>query len=348
MRHFAGLVAIAVAVTGLGCGGSGGGEPAGPLPSVLFVRESGSDANTGETADDAFRTISRALQGAVGGQMIVVGPGEYRPSDTGAVEVEDIAGEPLLILADRSGSMTNDRAGEVVLDARNDNFGFRVSRASNVTIQGFRIERARGGENNAAIQVRSNSSNITIRDCEFSTNRDAIRVQNSTNVTIFNNLFFTNNRAIRLTDAIGVELLHNTIVDSGDSGISIGGASSTIFARNNILQDNSNRNIEFSPVDLADSYNGDFNLIFATRRNVDPEDTVVPSTIIGANAVLADASFVNFAREDFRLVTEAGNRSPAIDAGDNIGSLSLPLFELSATDDGSKDTGRLDLGYHFP
>jgi parallel beta-helix repeat protein len=348
MRHFAGFQRLAAtlplfAALLAACGGGGGSEPP---PDTLYVRASGNDNNTGATPDDALRSIARAVQDAVPGQTIVVGPGEYivpAGLGTGSIDIDDIAGEELLIIADRDGSLTGDRAGEVLIDARN-NFGIRVSRSINVTIEGFRFERARGGSGeNAAIQVRSSSANVTIRDCVFNLNRDGVRIEGSSHVDVFNNLFYNNNRGIRLNGADDVRILNNTLADNNARGISIGG-SARATARNNVLQDNANRNIEIDAESIG-SYDGDFNLIFSTQRNTDPEDTVAPSTAIGDNAVLEAALFVNPSRGDYRLRDE----SPAIDAGGTIDALLLQsLFALSTTADGAPDSPPIDLGFHYP
>jgi parallel beta-helix repeat protein len=350
MRHFAGfqrlVAALPLCAVALGACGGGGGGDGGPPPETLYVRRSGDDGNDGATPDTAYRSIARAVQDAVPGQTIIVGPGTYtvpRSFPFNAIDIEDINGEELILVADRQGSMSNDQPGEVIVDARSG-FGIRVSRSSNVTIQGFQFVRARGGQENAAIQVRSNSSGITIRDCVFELNRDAIRVEGSAGVTIFNNLFFDNNRAVRLNGADDVAILSNTIANNDARGISFGG-SAGLSVRNNILQDNSNRNIEADDTGSASTYEGDFNLIFSTRRNTEPADTVSPSTLIGENVVGENALFVDADRGDFHL-TES---SPAIDAGGSIDGLLLQsLFGLSTTPDGAADRPPIDLGYHFP
>ena len=349
MHHFAGFrrLAAALPLCGLAlaaCGGGGGGGDS-SSSDTLYVRRAGADSADGITPETAYRSIWKAVDEARAGQTIIVGPGEYtvpRDAPFNSIDIDDISGDPLIIMADPKGSMTNDRPGEVIINARSG-FGMRVSRSSNIEIRGFRFERARGGMENAAIQVRSDSSNVTIRDCEFELNRDAIRVQGSSGITIFNNLFYNNNRAVRLNGAGDVQILSNTISDNGDRGISITGSPQTVV-RNNILQDNSNRNIE-SDSSSVETYDGDFNLIVSTRRNTDPEDTVVPSTLIGENSIGEEALFVDPDRGNFQLSPD----SPAIDAGGSIDPLLLQdLFGLSTTATGELDDPPVDLGYHFP
>jgi len=344
MRQVAGFlgVALPLALIAAGCGGGdGGGEAA---PTTLYVRERGNDANTGASPDEALRSIARAVEGAHGGQTIIVGPGTYRvPGGLSSrfIEIEDVSEGPLEIVADPSGSMTNDRADDVVVDAEGAAFAFRISRSSQVTIDGFQILRARG-ENGAGIQVRSTSSGIAIRNCSITTSRDGVRVESSDDVLIFNNLIFANQtRGVRVSGGRGVRIFHNTIADNGARGVSVGGSSRQLEMRNNILQDNGNRNIEIEG-DSRDGYDGDWNLVFSD--GFDSADTYSPSTIRGDNDVAADALFVNPSRNNYRLQAE----SPAIDAGDGtIDPLLLSeLFNQTTTADDEPDRPPIDLGRH--
>ncbi len=359
MHFFAGLQRLAAlpllaATAALACGGGGsGGGSQPPPPEQLFVRQSGNDDNGGAAATDAYRTIAQAVANAVAGQTIYVGPGTYTVPrarfDVNSVDVDDIGGEGLRIVADREGSMTNDDPGDVIVNAR-DGFGFRISRSTNVSIEGFRIERARGNES-AGIQVRSTSTGVEISDCVFTLNRDGVRIQGDSSALVFNNLFFDNNRGVRLNGSGEVQILHNTIVDSGARGISIIGSPMSTSVRNNILQDNANRNIEVDN-SAVDTFESDFNLIYSTARNTDPEDTVRPSTLIGDNDVLEDALFVDASsnRPDYRLLAGTTGISPAIDAGDGTidGILLSRLFTRATTEDGEADAPPIDLGYHLP
>jgi len=342
MRQIAGFLgaALPLALFAASCGGGGGGEDA---PTTLYVRERGNDNNVGDTPDTALRSIARAVQGLTGGQTIIVGPGTYRVPGglpTRFIDVEDVTDGPLTILADPSGSMTNDTADDVVVDADGASFAFRVSRSSEVTIDGFDIRRARG-DNGAGIQVRSDSSAVTIKNCTITTSRDGIRVESSDNTLIFNNLIFGNQtRGIRLSGGDDTRIFHNTIVDNGSRGLSAG-SSRRIEMHNNILQDNGNRNIELEN-DSRDGYDGDWNLVFSD--GFDPGDTYSPSTIRGENDIGADALFVNPSRNNYRLQDE----SPAVDAGDGtIDPLLLSeLFNQTTTADGENDTPPIDLGRH--
>jgi len=342
MRQFAGFAAALPLALLAACGGGGGTEAA---PTTLYVRSSGNDANLGDTPETALRSIAYAVEGSTGGQTIIVGPGTYTVPGglpTQFIEIQDITDGPLEVLADPSGSMTNDRPGSVIVDARGSAYAFRISRAHEVTIDGFQIRRARG-ENGAGIQVRSDSSSITIRDCAITTGRDGIRVEGSNDVQLFNNLIFDNQtRGIRINGTRGVRVFHNTIADNGTRGVSVGGASS-VELRNNILQDNANRNIEIES-DARRDYDGDWNLVFS--GGLDPADTYSPSTIQGDNDVGANARFVNASRGDYHLQPD----SPAIDAGDGtIDPLLLSqLFSRGTTGDGERDTPPIDLGFHFP
>lgn len=322
-------------------GGSGGGES---VPNTIYVRESGNDANSGAAPDTAFRSIARAVMGATGGQTIIVGPGTYRvPGGLPSlfVEIEDVTDGPLRIIADPSGSMTNDNPDDVVVDAEGRAFAFRVSRSSDVTIDGFQIRRARA-ENGAGIQVRSDSSNVTIQNCGITSSRDGIRVESSDDVLIFNNLIFKNQtRGIRVAGSRGTRIIHNTMADNGARGLSLGAGSRDTLLRNNILQENSNRNIEVDR-DSLDGYDADWNLVFT--NGFQGSDTYSPSTIRGDHDIDRDALFVNPSRNNYRLQPD----SPAIDAGDGtVDPLLLSqLFNQTTTADGEDDLPPIDLGRH--
>jgi parallel beta-helix repeat protein len=344
MRQIAGFLgaALPLALLVASCGGSGGGGEA--APTTLYVRERGNDANRGDTPDTAFRSIARAVQGLSGGQTVIVGPGSYRVPGglpTRFIDIEDVTDGPLTILADPSGEMTEDRADDVVVDAEGAAFAFRISRSSEVTIDGFAIRRARG-DNGAGIQVRGDSSQITVKNCSITSSRDGIRVESSDDVLIFNNLIFANQtRGVRLSGVNGARLFHNTIADNGARGLSAGGSARQIEMRNNILQENGNRNIEIE-TDSLDAYDADWNLVFS--RGFDATDTYSPSTIRGDNDVNADALFVNPSRNNYRLQ----DGSPAIDAGDGtIDPLLLSeLFAQTTTPDDESDRPPIDLGRH--
>ena len=348
------------------CGGGGGGG-SGPTtePETFYVNPSGSDDNDGMCPAPPFRTRVRAVDGLVAGDIVYVAPGTYpvlpvapgEPQPTEVVEISDVVGtaaQPVQIIADPSGERTGTSAGDVIIDAKDAAIGVRLSRSVHVTIDGFRIVRAKGN-NGAGIQVRSGSDDATIRNCVITDGADGVRVENSNDAVIFNNLIYGNdNRGVRIGNgSTRAHIINNTIVDNRDRGVSIGGANADNMAstgatlRNNIVQNNSNVSIsvEDGPPSALEGYSGNFNLVFYADL-ADQTKTYRPTTIVGAKDVNLDAQFVNAAAGDFRLQTT----SPAIDAGTGgIGdALLAALFDRSTTADGVADDPPADLGYHFP
>lgn len=363
------LVALALAASLLcaACGGGGGGGGSAP-PSgdrVLYVNPAGNDGNDGLAPDRALQTLTRAASLLRAGDTVYVaagtytlrpvGPGEPRPTE--AVSIADVAGtaaNPVQLIADIYGEYTGGATGDVVINAANAPIGIRVSRSSHIEIDGFRIIGARGN-NGAGIQVRSNSPNVTIRNCVITNSADGIRVEGSDDVLIFNNLIYRNdNRGIRINAARNARIFNNTIVNNRNRGVSIGGTndnnvtSTGATLRNNVIQNNSNVNvsIETGPPSALVGYVGNFNLVYYSGI-ADQSRTYRPTTIVGAQDVNADAIFVDESRNDYRLDPDA---SPAIDAGTGQipPVLAAQLYERSTLPDGTPDRPPLDMGYHYP
>jgi len=89
--------------------------PGAPPPNPLYVGVSGDDTHGGGNPADALRTISKAAQVARTGYTIFVGPGTYLDSVT--LTSQGQAPDALTFLADITGSMTADPAGEVIINA---------------------------------------------------------------------------------------------------------------------------------------------------------------------------------------------------------------------------------------
>lgn len=369
MRKLSPVLAFAVLLTGCGGGGGGGGGTPPPgEPTTYYVRASGSDENDGLSPETAFRNISHAASRVVqAGDTVYVGPGEYRsppppegPSGT-AVDIAGIdgtAGAPLRFIADPTGAQTGDDPGDVIVDANDRPTAFRISRSPFVTIDGFVIRNAKGGDEASAIQARSKSANLTVRNCTITGNVNAIRVQDSNDALIFNNLIVDNQGAgvFIQSGSQRARILSNTIADNGRRGIRVGGtanqdgeASIDATVRNNIVQNNSNVNIlveEDPPPSSLPGYSGNYNVVFAPGFE-DQLKTYRPQDIRGENDINADAAFVDPAAGDYHL---DHSLSPAVDTGNGAveGALVSQLFARTTSVDGTLDEAPLDIGYHYP
>lgn len=372
MRSFVSrsLTLVGLSLTTLAaCGGGGGGgavvTPTPSLPNVFYVRASGSDSNDGQAPTSAFREIQTAIQRATDGDTIVVGPGTY-----GRVDFEarsGIAGNPIVLDGDPSGTMTDDAPGAVRIVVDEAVFGIRLTRSSYIIIDGFTITGATAN-NGAGIIVRTSSHNAIIRNCELRGNADGVRVQDSDDLTLFDNLIVDNvNRGV-FVGASGngagsqrARLINNTVVANGGPGIFIGNneiASRDAVVRNNILQDNVGRNfdVDNGPPSSADGLSADFNLVFkstgtpaCTSESPQTACGYGPVAIGGANDVNADAEFSTATGPDFLLDQDD---SPAVDAGDPDIDADATLADMlrmrTTSPRGNVDEDPLDLGYHRP
>jgi parallel beta-helix repeat protein len=347
------------------CGGGGGGSGGGGMPptqaTTFYVRQSGDDANSGLSADAAFRTIDKATDDLGPGDTVYVGAGTYQadsgavPRPIAAVDILDAGGtasQPIQIIADVTGVHTGD-AGDVVIDGKGVALAMRVSRSSYVTIDGFRVVRGKG-DNGGGIQIRNLSDHITVRDCVVTDNFDGVRVESSTDVLLFNNLIYDNSsRGIRISGSQRARIINNTIANNNDRGISIGGAnaqgvgSTGAEVKNNIVQDNSNVSVavDDGPPTSLTGYDGDYNLVFYAGLS-DQTKTYRPTTIVGDHDVNVDAQFTG--GEGVFALDQAG--SPAVDAGSSAigGDLAAALFDRSTALGGAVDMPPIDLGYHAP
>jgi parallel beta-helix repeat protein len=325
----------------------------GPVePQTLYVRASGSDDADGTSPDTALQTLVRAAEMIGPGTTIHVGPGVY----FGRIAIDNVpgtAGNPIELLADPSGDRTDDPPGPVTIDADGTNAAIVVNGSPFVTIDGFIIRGAVPGQNAGnTISVRARSDDVTISNCEIIDDgeSDGIRIDTSSDALIFNNLVFRGDRGIViLGNSRGTRVINNTIVRNQRTGIVVaerGGRTpvdTTVL--NNIIQDNDNNLAINVDEGSGEGYDGDANLAF--EPDVEDQATIYrPARIRGQDDVNEDALFVGIEAGDVRLESD----SPAIDAGTPMigDTLRDELRERSATADGERDTGTVDMGYHYP
>lgn len=315
-----------------------------PLLRTFYVRANGDDSRTtGRSPTDAFRTIRRALSMARGGDTIVVGPGDF--DSRILVSITSTETDPLLILADPSGSMTDDAPGPVIVGASGTGTGFRVSGAAYVTIDGFSIAEAR----DAGVEIRANSNHITVRNCFIdgfgdlvSARGDGIRVDDSNNVSLVNNLIIFNDATgIQVRRSSNTRVINNTVAENGVRGIRIGsgsGAATNTLVQNNIVYFSGEVSIEVNTPSTATTTLS-HNVVFPTAYRPPATAQLPRPTDIGA-----DPRFVDSA--DFRLA--AG--SPARDAADPAtdAAIRADLATRTTSENNAPDSGRLDIGYHYP
>ncbi len=309
-------------------------EQPGP-PKTVYVRaDAGDDANDGLSPEQAVSSISLALARARSGDTVIVGPGLYFE---GNLSPRD----DIVVLADAGGTMTGDDPGEVRVDARGKNTGFRLDRSAGTIVDGFVVARA----SVTGIEVRNDSHDAVIRNCQVLNGfKDGVLVTDSNDVLLFNNLVANNTRwgigiGGTVNGSSGTRVVNNTVAFNQDRGIRIGDASVAspgTFVENNIVQHNF-PNIQVVGEALSD-YTALYNLVF--DASYAPED--LPRT----NDINEDAVFVNSSDGDFHLDPD----SPAIDAADPDTATPLVsrLRQRTTQSDEAPDSGPLDMGFHYP
>ena len=318
----------------------------GPIPvaRTFYVRETGDDArSSGRSPDDAFRSIGRAVSQARGGDTVLVGPGTY--GGRILVSVVALEGSPLRIIADPTGVATEDSPGIVAIDADRLNAGFQFTGAANAILDGFSIFGARS----AGVEVRSNSTNIVVRNCYIDGfgelldgSGNGISVDDSSDISLINNaVSFNDGSGIQVRRSTGTRIINNTVAENGIRGIRIGSgsvAAENTFIQNNIVNFSGSISIDLN-VESAETATLSHNLVFpAEYRPLSTSQLARPTDID------ADPLFVGFA--DFRL--DGG--SPARDAADPATDTEIrdDLSMRTTEQDEDPDDDELDIGYHYP
>jgi parallel beta-helix repeat protein len=349
-----------------------------PFPTY-YVRSCSSaecnDSNDGTTPQTAWATLQHAVDhlNFVGTQnpnsLVIVGPGTYAEGDID-LKASGVAGFPIQIRADSTGTCTGDPPGPVTVDVKGlicskPDFppapceaGFLIFGASYVVIDGFHITNA----NLAGVEVRpgpngEESVGAVVANNVIYNNGDTrlgrgVQVFDSTGTVVFNNLIINNT-----TTGIGVlgspdaRVINNTVYGNGGTGVVVahdevapdvknsGNRNSPgAWVINNIIDDPPISDTAFA-VDVDENgkcdYIGAFNLL-ASNTVRSPTTPIDPSDLIGL-----DPRFVDPVNGDFAL----GAGSPAIDGGVVMASV-LGLTDSSTNDNGVPDSGLVDLGYH--
>jgi parallel beta-helix repeat protein len=316
------------------------------------VRESGDDDNAGTRPDRALKTFAAAMRRMSPGSTLYVGTGVY-PERLAVTNIPGTASQPVRIIADRSGSITGDSPGAVIIDGDGGPVAAIVTSSPYVTIEGFTLRGVSPTEMASAVnlRVRGGSDHVTLQHNEILSSQDAdgIRVDSSSDVLLFNNLVFSADRGIVVTgDARDVTLINNTVALRQRAGLSLresgGQAPTNVTVSNCIFQENG----AAAAIDAraaADGYSGDYNLVYQPALD-DQLEAYSPASVRGENDQNTDALFIDIGGGDARLQVN----SPAVDAGTSALDVDLQdaLEERTTTDDGVADTPPLDIGYHFP
>src|SRR5262249_49950237 len=135
--------------------------------STLYVRQNGNDQSDGQTAANAFATLTHLAQVLSHGDSAVIGPGTYHD----AALVAEVFGTPdtrVTIAGDESGKLTGDAPGPVVVTPPPDSSGaacLRFHRAQHLTVTGLTFRAAPGGGGQGVVVEKSRD--VIVERCTF-------------------------------------------------------------------------------------------------------------------------------------------------------------------------------------
>ncbi len=211
------------------------------LAATRFVAANGTDAPTCGGKSTPCRSISRAIQNAVAGDTIEVGPGRYGDLDgdglfTGAGDeaAEIDTGCDCMVHVDRPLTLiSRDGAGATLLDAGGAAIDVVAASVANVNFgkkgKGFTLTGSSDGTG-----FDSPRENITVRgNRAFANGNDGFQVDgNSGFIVIEDNVAESNgDNGIRLDDSDVKIVQRNVAVANGNDGLSIGnGVTTTVNA----------------------------------------------------------------------------------------------------------------------
>lgn len=247
---------------------------------TYYVRESGSDSNTGRTPAQAYRTFEKLDEVLGQGDTAYIGAGTY--SNTRArFTVSGTAGDRVTIQGDPTGTHTGD-GGAVTIEMNTSSEIVRVTGADYYTFANLRF--MTGQE---AIRIDA-SRGIVITDCVFEDAREAaISVVNNGSVTVEGCTIESRKRGLR--------------VNNGDAVV----RDSTFHDLTNALETrNTNASIDARRVVFRDSYraayatNGTLSLINCLIDTMSQQGVYTRNN---TNLTLVNCTFYDITKEGARF-----------------------------------------------
>jgi len=289
--------------------------------NVYYVRPDGNDANagTGPTVAEAWQTAAQAFCNDVllPGDTIYIMAGTYderiRPDEDG------IAGNPIRVIADTTGSVSGWPAGDVilqctwekVLDFDRDNYFY---------VHGFQIDAVDSKE---GVKIKD-SLGVEISNCEIDGAKEGIKVDDA-EATIVNCIVRDSvEEGIYVQDASTVTIFNTTVAHNAHDGLEVDGG--TVTVTNSIFAYNTDDGIDRDGGTVTHTYN----ISFGNGSN-NFEGVTQDATESTSDPLFADAG-----GRDYRL----SSGSPAIDTGtDAAGTVDDDLDGLSRPIGGGWDIG---------
>jgi len=347
---------------------------------AFFVRTSGSDANSGRSPVDAWRTIGHALSQVGAGDTVHVGAGTY--PESAVITTVASAAEPLVLRGDRDGAFTGD-AGEVLVDADGLPFGIRLDGASGVVLRDLSI-RGTAGAGGGAVSITGAASDCAVVGCSLFENERGVQASSGARIRLENNRVSGNLASgVVLGSTADSFVLHNLIYGNAAAGINLSGVSTNLRIEYNTLFQNAGDQIRESVAGgtgalvgnvMADGGGDGLQLMSASGmaegHNLAwghaAQNFNLPGALPSPTSMIADPAFVDpfgadgilggvgATDDDFRFQLA----SAAFDAGDAAASDRLLGFgaafaamtsRADQTPDGTAPDGLVaNLGFHYP
>lgn len=337
--------------------------------ATFFVRVSGSDAYSGRSPRDAWRTLEHAFASLPPGATLHVGAGLYAGPLTLRVDSEGTA--PLVVSGDRSGRMTSDE-GAVVIEGAGSPWALRLLESKNVVLRGLTLRGALEGlriqdasmvrvldcrpqENEVGVGVMR-ADDLVLQDCRITANRqDGLRIADTQRVRVENNLIYGNlaDGLVLLPPAIQTLVRFNTFYRNGQSHLREEGLGGAGLIEENILAEGGTDSLLLTK---SSQYKTGANLHWGTASGLPSRSPVgsveadpLFSDPFGADGILGGEGADD---DDFRLLPA----SSAIDLGSHsardivLGSQESLATRTTRTDGvldgGGDDRSTTNLGFH--
>lgn len=147
-----------------------GRDAGGDGATTWYVRTTGRDSNSGTSAAEALRTISKASSRVSAGDTVYVGAGTYNESVR--IDRSGTADAFISFVADTAGQQTGDAGKVTVSGSGHQRYGFYLRGQSYVRIQGFDVIQAR----RVGINV-THGENVIIDGCRVYNNKRGIELK---------------------------------------------------------------------------------------------------------------------------------------------------------------------------
>lgn len=340
------------------------------VPTYYVDCQAGDDARTPTVARNSatpWRTIKFALAEADAGDTVMVLGGTVQAPRTcseGLIESKrpGSAGALITIKAATPGTVIVDPPSGNGFRIKHDYHrieGFVVTGATNgiqVEASGVVISNNRISDNQVGIKISGTGVAVMHNVINNNTNLGINVYATGTRANIFNNLVYSNGSGvawgIEISSGNGHRVTNNTVW--GHSGGIRLGTSNTIpvFSTvvNNIVVNNGIGIKE--PSSSAGIAKLEFNDVFANTTDYDLSNSPTGS-VVGASSLSQDPRFVSVdpANPNFLQLSGIASGqsadSPCIDKGSTAAD-TLGLGSRSVFTNQAPDTGRVDLGYHWP